>query len=224
MIAALLRKDLRKIWPLAAAFAVFSVLICAVMFQEDYILNSAYGSGSALILSGMMLYMLIFGGLMNIEKYEEKHNGYKIMSALPLPNFILSGVKFTILIFCFIIGVPYLLIILKIFAVMEGSFMLKLKYFLLSGSIGLAVNSVGYVGILKYGYNKIRVRITIVYIGLLLTPQVLHFLLLIFGNDTGFIQIIDRLPGFGIGIIVTVCFGLYLFSWYISTRIRRVEL
>jgi hypothetical protein len=223
MIFALLGKDLRKMWLLAIAFAVFSIVICAVLFQEDYIRESSYGSGAALIMSGMMLYMLVFGGLMNIEKYEEKHNGYKMMAVLPLPNSILVTVKYGILFVSTLVGIVYLLIVLKAFGVMENAFGQKLNYLLICGFVGLAANGLMYVGIFKHSYHRMRAVTMVIYIGMLIGPQLLHFLLQMRGDEAGFIRIIDSVPVIGVWLITAVSLAVYWGSCYVSIRNVRPE-
>ena len=105
MILHLLRKDLRKTWSMDIAFVGFSLLLCAVVLRQDYVEVSGYGSTSGLTMAWLMLYMLVFGNLMNIEKYEEKHHAYRIMAQLPISSMDLALSKYLLMLINTVLGV-----------------------------------------------------------------------------------------------------------------------
>ena len=127
--------------------------------------------------------------------------------------------KYGLLLFFTIIGIGYLLLVLRFFDVFMDSSVTKLKYLVINGSVGLVATGWAYIGVFRYGYYKVRALIMAVYIGLLIGPQLTHFLLQISRkNGSGFIPVIDRISVPGVVAIVAAALVSFGVSYRLATK------
>jgi hypothetical protein len=176
MIYHLIKKDLRKLMVVVAAFFALTIVMCATVFGADYFEENEYLDASQMILAGLMLHMLVFGNLMNVEKYEEKHNAYKMMAPLPISNLEIVTAKFLNIFLSTAFGIISILVIYKLFGIGGTWPGMKLRYLLLTGALSLGLNSACYLGVFRYGFHRFRMVIMTVYVLALIGPQLVIFL------------------------------------------------
>ncbi len=174
--AHLFKKDLRRLWILVFFFLAFCVLLCAAVFAAGYLEEHEYVDATSIITAGLLLHMLVFGNLMNVEKYEEKHHAYKLMAPLPVSSVEIVASKFLSILVCVVFGVISIHIIYELFGITGAWRGIRIRYLLLTGSLTLVLNSVSYLGVFRYGFHKVRAGIMGVYILALLAPQLIVFL------------------------------------------------
>jgi hypothetical protein len=183
MIGHLIKKDLRKTWTMAAAFLGFTILLCAVILPEYSAIGDGFGGSSGMMLGGLMLYMLVFGNTMNIEKYEEKHHAYSWMAQLPVSGHELVLGKYIIVLVSTVAGVAVLQVLYQVFSIISAFPYSRLAFFVFSGCACLVLNGVAYLGLFRFGYRKMRAAIMALYVLCLIGPQLLLFLRAVGGDE-----------------------------------------
>jgi len=176
MIWHLFRKDLRRLWVVAIVFLTMCILLCAAVFAPDYLEENDYIDATEIVLAGLLLHMLVFGNLMNVEKYEEKQQACRILAPLPVSGFEIVAAKFLSVFLNTIVGITAISVIFGLFGVGDAWPGLKLRYLLLTGALTLVLNGVSYLGVYRFGYHRVRAGIMAVYILALAGPQILSFL------------------------------------------------
>ena len=219
MIAHLVKKDLRKTWLLASIFILFSVLMCSLVFDSEILKGSDYTNTSVMNLAGLLLNMLVFGSLMSIEKYEEKHSGYKMTAPLPVTSAEIVIGKFIVIFFAVVFGILGVLIIYRLFGIGDLRPELRLNYLLLAGSISLVLNGLSYLGIFKYGFHKVRAPIMGVYVLALIVPQLVSFLQLV-GERVSFQTAVGNASEPAVAGSIAAAVSLYLVLLYASIKAK----
>jgi len=176
MIFHLFMKDLRKLVIIAVVFILFAVIMCVTLFSEGFIDDNSYLDATKMILAGLLLHMLVFGNLMNVEKYEEKHNAYRMMAPFPVSALEIVAEKFFSILVCTVFGIVSILVIYDLFGVDVAWQGLRIRYLVLTGALTLSLNAIGYLGVFKYGFHRMRPAIMVVYILAMLGPQLTVFL------------------------------------------------
>ena len=219
MIAHLIKKDLRKSWLVTLMFVLFCVLVCALVFDSEVLGESDYLNTSAMNMAGILLNMLVFGNLMNVEKYEEKHNAYKMMAPLPVSARELVSGKFFVVLLSAVCGIFGVAAIYSIFGIGGAWSALRIRYLLFSGSVSLVLAGLCYLGVFRYGYHKIRAAVMGVYIVALLTPQLASFLQLV-GEKENYQTAIGEASVPVVVGWVTAAVCLYAACFYASVRAK----
>ena len=209
-------------WTMPLAFLAFSILLSATVLQEDY-MQEGYGSSSALIYGGLMLYMLVFGNTMNVEKYEDKHHAYRILARLPVSRSDIVAGKFILVLAGTVLGVFTLEAIFRAFSILSLWPNVRFRYLLLSGSISLILNGIAYAGVFRYGYHKIRAWIMVLYILSLLGPQLLIFLQSTRGAGTTFVDGIGAMSGAVFAVLCCVSFLVFVLCIVVSVKTREIR-
>ena len=209
MIFHLLKKDLRKTWTMDVAFVGFTLVLCAVVLRRDYVGSSGYGSSSGLVMAGLMLYMLVFGNLMNIEKYEEKHHGYRIMAQLPVSRLDLVLSKYLIALMNAVLGVLALNVVYGLFSILAAFPAERLKFLVLSGAICLVLSGFAYLGVFAYGYRRVRSGIMALYIISLIGPQLYIFLRASSGAGSNLIELLSLVRPVAIAAVAVLALVLF---------------
>jgi len=99
-------------------------------------------------------FLLISGSLSTSESYEEKNNGYRILSSLPITDREIVRSKF-LMVFCAVTMITLLNVILLIIRLqsVEGLGM-KIMIGILWGVFCLHYGALMYIGIFKLGYTR----------------------------------------------------------------------
>ncbi len=112
-------------------------------------------------------FLLVSGSLTTSEKYEETHNGYRILGALPVTNREIVGAKFILVLGAVILVTGFNITLLLAHS---GSMQAKPTMVMIGvlwGIFCLLYGAVLYVGIFKFGYARMTNAFWIFFIILL---------------------------------------------------------
>ena len=219
MIYHLIKKDFRRLWSVIIAFFALGIIMCAAVFGEDYFEEGDYINATEMVLAGLLLHMLVFGNLMNVEKYEEKHNGYRMMAPLPVSSYELVVAKYITIFLNAVFGIVSIYVIYELFGVGDAWPGLKIRYLLVTGALTLVLNGISDVGVFRYGFHKVRMGIMVVYILALLGPQLITFLQQV--RDTRFFLLaISEMSISAILGCAAAAVGIFAACLYASVRVR----
>jgi hypothetical protein len=106
------------------------------------------------IVSGILVFMLVFGAVFINEQYEEKSNGYDFLDVLPVKASEIVAAKFSLVLLADVAIVGYLLLLFSSSVSSPEEWTLVRSYILMSGVLCLIFTAVSYLGIFAIGYTK----------------------------------------------------------------------
>jgi hypothetical protein len=130
---------------------------CGVIFILTAILRIALGNENVLplvLISGTLIFMLVFGPVFFNEQYEEKHKGYDFLDILPVKASEIVSAKFGLVLITVVATVGYLLLLFSISKVAPNDWALVRSYILMGGVVCLFFAALSYIGIFSLGYTK----------------------------------------------------------------------
>jgi hypothetical protein len=130
---------------------------CGVVFILTAILRVALGVENAaplVLLSGVMIFMLVFGAVFSNEQYEEKHKAYDFLDTLPVSAGEIATAKFGLVLVTAAATVGYMLLLFSLSRVAPNDWTVVRSYILMSGVVCLLFTALSYVGIFSLGYTK----------------------------------------------------------------------
>ena len=131
-----------------------------VIFILTAILRIALGSENAVplvLISGVLIFMMVFGPVFFNEQYEEKHKGYDFLDILPVDAGEIVSAKFGLVLVTVVATVGYLLLLFSVSKVAPNDWVLVRSYILMSGVVCLFFTALSYIGIISLGYTKFAV-------------------------------------------------------------------
>ncbi len=136
-------------------------------------LRIALGTGPTVplvMISGVLIFMLVFGALFMNEQYEEKHKGYDFLNILPINTGEIVVAKFGLVLLTDIVVVGYLLFLFSFSPLSPNDWVLVRSYFLMMGVFCLAFAALSYMVIFIIGYTKFAVIVMTFFVLLGLVP------------------------------------------------------
>jgi hypothetical protein len=133
---------------------------CGVIFILTAILRIALGNENVVplvLISGVLLFMLVFGPVFFNEQYEEKHKGYDFLDILPVKASEIVFAKFGLVLVTVVATVGYLLLLYSVSNVAPNDWNLVRSYLLMGGFVSLFFAALSYIGIFSLGYTKFAV-------------------------------------------------------------------
>jgi hypothetical protein len=133
---------------------------CGVIFITTAILRILLGYENAIplvLISGVLVFMLVFGPVFFNEQYEEKHKGYDFLDILPVNASEIVLAKFGLVLVTVMATVGYLLLLFSASKVAPNDWVLVRSYILMSGFVCLFFAALSYLGIFSLGYTKFAV-------------------------------------------------------------------
>jgi hypothetical protein len=127
------------------------------IFILTAILRIALGNERAVplvLISGVLIFMLVFGSLFINEQYEEKHKAYDFLDILPVKASEIVFAKFGLVLVTVVAIIGYLLLLFSLSKVSPNNWVLVRSYILMSGVVCLFFAALSYVGIFGLGYTK----------------------------------------------------------------------
>lgn len=109
------------------------------------------------LISGVSLFLLIFGIVFVNEQYEEKHQGYAFLDILPVKAHEIVMAKFALALVADTILVGFLIILLSFSSGTPNQIVVARSFFLMTGCICLMMAAIMYTGIFWFGYTKFMV-------------------------------------------------------------------
>jgi len=151
-------------------FLMYFLFILMLLIGVRFLLGKELNVFFTLI-SGIVLIMTTIGALLMSEQYEEKHQGYAILSALPVSNLEITGAKFLLPLASSFTLTLSLILLFSTFSVPAPDMMLVRSYFLLAASTGLLAAGLMYIGTFVIGYTKFVVVVLSLTTALGLVPM-----------------------------------------------------
>jgi hypothetical protein len=133
---------------------------CAVIFSLTAILTLILGNENAIplvLISGVLVFMLVFGPVFFNEQYEEKHKAYDFLDILPVKTSEIVLAKFGLVLVTVVATVGYLLLLFSVSKIAPDDWALVRSYILMGGVACLFLAAISYIGIFSLGYTKFAV-------------------------------------------------------------------
>jgi len=133
---------------------------CGVIFTLTAILTLILGNENAVplvMISGVLLFMLVFGPVFFNEQYEEKHKAYYFLDTLPVKASEIVLAKFGLVLVTVVATAGYLLLLFSVFKIAPDDWALIRSYILMSGVVSLFFAALSYIGIFSLGYTKFAI-------------------------------------------------------------------
>ena len=133
---------------------------CGVIFTLTAILTLILGNENAIplvLISGVLVFMLVFGPVFFNEQYEEKHKAYDFLDILPVKASEIVLAKFGLVLVTVMATIGYLLLLFSISKVAPNDWVLVRSYILMGGVVCLVFAALSYIGIFGLGYTKFAV-------------------------------------------------------------------
>ena len=106
------------------------------------------------LISGMLVFLMVFGPVFFNEQYEEKHKAYDFLDTLPVSAGEIVSAKFGLVLLTVVATVGYLLLLFAVSKVAPNDWILVRSHILMSGTICLLLAALSYIGIFGLGYTK----------------------------------------------------------------------
>lgn len=138
----------------------FFIEYLGAIFILTAVLRAALGTANAVplvLISGVLIFMVVFGPVFFNEQYEEKHHGYDFLDILPVSAAEIVTAKFGLVLATVTAATSYLLLLFSVSKVAPNDWALVRSYLLLSGVVCLLCTALSYVGIFSLGYTKFAV-------------------------------------------------------------------
>ena len=130
---------------------------CGVIFILTAILRIALGNENAVplvFISGVLIFMIVFGPVFFNEQYEAKHKAYDFLDTLPVKASEIVSAKFGLVLVTLMATAGYLLLLFSISKVAPNDWPLVRSYILMGGVVCLFFAALSYIGIFSLGYTK----------------------------------------------------------------------
>jgi hypothetical protein len=140
--------------------AVYYISYLGVIILVTIILRMALGIGPTVplvMISGVLIFLLVFGAVFMNEQYEEKHKGYDFLYILPVKTVEIVAAKFGLVLLTDAAVVGYLLFLFSFSPLSPSDWVLVRSYFLMMGVVCLAFAAFSYTVIFVIGYTKFAV-------------------------------------------------------------------
>jgi hypothetical protein len=135
----------------------YFIWYCGVIFTLTALLTLILGNENAIplvLISGVLLFMLVFGPVFFNEQYEEKHKAYDFLDILPVKASEIVLAKFGLVLVTVVATAGYLLLLFSVFKIAPNDWALVRSYILMGGTVCLVFASLAYIGIFCIGYTK----------------------------------------------------------------------
>jgi len=139
---------------------VYFIGYLGVIFILTAILRITLGNEHVVplvLISGVLVFMLVFGPVFFNEQYEEKHKGYDFLDILPVNASEIVSAKFGLVLVTVAAIVGYLLLLFSLSQTAPNDWVLVRSYILMSGVVCLFFAALSYIGIFSLGYTKFAV-------------------------------------------------------------------
>jgi hypothetical protein len=169
--------------------AVYYIGYLGVIVLVTIILRMVLGTGPAVplvMISGVLIFLLVFGAVFMNEQYEEKHKGYDFLDILPIKTSEIVAAKFGLVLLTDIAVVGYLLFLFSFFPLSPSDWVLVRSYFLMMGVACLAFAAFSYIVIFVIGYTKFAVIVMTFFVLLGFVP--ILFMRLYGGNMNALVE------------------------------------
>ena len=193
-----------------------------VVFILTAILTVALGNDNAVplvLISGVLVFMLVFGPVFFNEQYEEKHKGYDFLDILPVDASEIVAAKFGLVLLTAAATTGYLLLLFSVFRIAPNDWALVRSYILTDGVACLLFASLSYIGIFSLGYTKFAMIVMSFFVLLGFVPIfIMRYykdnMDILVGNITAFLR------GVNWGAVIPLALIVYAGLMFIAIKIK----
>jgi hypothetical protein len=135
----------------------YYIWYCATIFTVTAFLTLILGNENAIplvMISGVLLFMMVFGPVFFNEQYEEKHKAYDFLDTLPVKASEIVMAKFWLVLVTVAATAGYILLLFSVFKIAPDDWALVRSYILMAGVVCLVCAALSYIGIFSIGYTK----------------------------------------------------------------------
>ena len=224
-VLAIAAKELRVGVFLYLSFIILS-LVLTLYFSERY--SFEFVSDKSMIdtnyafMIGLFVHMVVFGTFMGSEKKEEKSNGYELLKQLPVKKSEIIFGKYLAVFSVAILALLYTTIINRMFYSSYENPGFVQSYLFLTCSISLFVVGLLYMTATRKTYSSFVLPVILVYMLILMLPNVLSLILLILGQEERYDKLITAIAEmrFPAHLPVSVMF-FWFCAWLASHSCRK---
>jgi hypothetical protein len=173
-----------------------------------------------ILITGFLIFMVVFGSVFASEQYEEKNHGYSFLAVLPIKTSSIVGAKFLLILLADIILAGFLVFLISFTTVNAEQFTLIRSYFLMMAAICLLLAAIIYIGIFLFSYTKFV-------LGFLVFTSVLGALpiLILRANrdniDTKIDALLDFLKNINWYQYIPIVLGVYFVLMGIAVQVKK---
>jgi hypothetical protein len=202
--------------------AVYYIGYLGIIILVTVGLRIALGTGPTVplvMISGVLIFMLVFGAVFMNEQYEEKHKGYDFLDILPVKTCEIVTAKFGLVLLADIAVVGYLLFLFSFSPLGPNDWALVRSYFLMMGVFCLAFAALSYMVIFIIGYTKFAVIVMTFFVLLGLVPMLI---MKFYGGDMDVLvnNILSFLRHLNWLILLPLAFAGYLLLMAIAIKVK----
>lgn len=222
-MSALLIKDLRRDTMMIGAFFVLgSLFYVFYVVQTANVDNEPLAQWSTLYVSLILLVMLVYGTVMHVEKHEEKNRAYEFLNTLPVTDLEIVGAKYLLLFLLDVAGIVYVYILVRTRGAVATDAAFAGRILVIAGSVSLVLGGLFYWGIFRLGYAKLKTAIVIVYMILLVAPQLTVIVSLEAMGEAPLQKLIEGIADLRIAAVVVPAMVVYCAFFAGAVRAKRV--
>jgi hypothetical protein len=125
------------------------------------------------IISGTLVFLLVFASTFTNEQYEEKNKGYAFLDTLPVTAREIVEAKFALVLLAVGLCVGLLVILFSLSASAPETIAISRSYVLFMGVVCLILAGVNYIGIFALGYTKFLIFVGSGWVALGFVPVII---------------------------------------------------
>jgi hypothetical protein len=154
-------------------FFVFYFVFIASLIVILRLITGSKLSPVFVIISGIIVFFLVFGSTFTNEQYEEKNKGYAFLDTLPVTAREIVEAKFALVLLAVGLCVGFLMILISLSGSPPETIAIARSYVLFSGMVCLILAGVNYIGIFALGFTKYLVIVGVGWVSLSLVPMIM---------------------------------------------------
>jgi len=153
-------------------FVFYFVIIVSLIVFLRFITGSTL-SLVFVIISGILVFILVFGSTFTNEQYEEKNKGYMFLDTLPVTAREIVEAKFALVLLAVGFCVGFLVILISLSGSAPETIATARSYVLFMGVVCLILAGVNYIGIFALGFTKYLLIVGVGWLTLSLVPMII---------------------------------------------------
>jgi len=163
------------------------------------------------------LFFVVLGAVYIHEQLEQKSNGYAFLRTLPVKASDIVVSKFLLVFLSSLVYVGFHCVAFAKISTDPSYWKPSCSFLIISGNICLVLTALLYMGIFRYGYNKVGKYVIFLWLFIVLSPIPINiFLLRRLGISRQ--EIIERVISLNWVIVTLVCLALYYFLMRVAIK------
>lgn len=203
-------------------FFVFYFTITAGLIVLLRLISGTKLSTAFVILSGALLFLLVFGATFTNEQYEEKNKGYMFLDTLPVTSREIAEAKFALVLLAIGFCVGLLVLLIALSGSPPKTSGIARSYVLLTGVLCLILAGVNYIGIFTLGFTKYIVVVGVGWVGLGFLPMII---MKTYEGRMDVLRetVLDFLAGIDWLIVITLSLVVYFVLMLVAAKVQHLK-